>query len=108
MRWRINYRWGIVIGIALLAMMTLHTPPHSTVHSQSSASGTPVPIAFIQPVPVILNFQLHSGYGDPANDRDILQRGYGLVRYFAFTAPVVETAGAIDGPLHRRPPPSIS
>jgi hypothetical protein len=108
MRWRIKYRWGIVIGIAFLAMMALHNPPRTAVQNQSSASGTPVPVAFIQPEAVVRNFQLHSGYGDPANVRDILPHGFGLVRTLASTVRVVETAGLIDGPLHRRPPPSFS
>ena len=108
MRWRSGIGLGITIAIAFLAMVATPVRPYATLLSHSSASVASIPGASVRLAAAAQIVQSNSGGGHSAHNKQFPGRASELILNFAGTVQIAETAGTIDGPLHRRPPPSFS
>ncbi len=108
MRWRYSIGLGIAVGIVLWAIGVIPACSHVSLTNQSSAPAASIPSAFIQPTAVGQILQSHSGGGDSAYRTNGVRCANECFRAFTATVDVVAANETIYGPLHKRPPPSLS
>ena len=108
MFWRKSYLWALGAVVALAAALAFGGHPGLAVGGAGSVSAPSVPSASVDSAPVANLLQTHFDGNGHALRGASLSRALRATGTMEAVRPVAGGAQPYYGPLHRRPPPSLS